>query len=262
MFTIEHNNHKLQIYRTAEELPIKRYARFQRYCIMDSGIGSDLISVGGHFSKLFELLTYELSKEALQEAKNMYYNFHLLFEEIPLRGLAFVCLIHSIDDELVTDISEDNLKAVLNRLDEYGFTAQVVNEQIDEVKKKVHSDLKRYAPSFFNSEDSIDFYSKIKDKITAFEIYFFKNDESKLFEVNRYFAEYTKPQNFDSDSEENAMVRVDTTFSNLCAVLEGNGVANAAELSTLQFYLRLEYFKKLQLPKSSPAPKEAEAEQK
>jgi hypothetical protein len=57
-----------------------------------------------------------------------------------------------------------------------------------------------------------------------------------------------KPENFDANNVDNAALRADASFEILCSILESNGVANAANLTTLQFYLRLEHFKKLNQP--------------
>lgn len=67
----------------------------------------------------------------------------------------------------------------------------------------------------------------------------------KLFEIERFFAEFSEPMNFDSDSPDNAALVADNNFEALCATLESNGVQNAANLTAHQFYARLEHFKKM-----------------
>jgi hypothetical protein len=136
MLTINHEGHELKMYNSAEELPIKRYSKFQRYNILESGVGSDIESIGSHFGKMFEFLNYKMNEEALQEAKNLYYNFFLILQEVNLPGLAFCCLLHSIDGEPLYDLSEDNLKAVCDRLDKIGITQASIVTHSSEVKKK------------------------------------------------------------------------------------------------------------------------------
>lgn len=136
MRTIEFDNNSIVIYQSAEELPIMRYARFQRYCILDSGVGSTMDDIGKHFGKLFEFLSHNMNEEAVMEAKNLYYNYFIILEDLSLNGMAFASLIYSINGKVITDYSEDNLRAVINELDEIGLKAGVVLKIKEEVKKK------------------------------------------------------------------------------------------------------------------------------
>lgn len=91
----------------------------------------------------------------------------------------------------------------------------------------------------------MEFYAKIKAKIKAIEKSITTGDDSELQSINRFFAENSKPLNFDYGSLENAVLKTDKHFETLCALLEGNGVSNATELTVTAFYSRLEYFKKV-----------------
>lgn len=72
---------------------------------------------------------------------------------------------------------------------------------------------------------------------------------ANLDELERYFVEQSNPANFDEDSPENDIYKMLSNFEALCSVLESNGVSNAANLTTLQFYSRLEFFKKQHQPR-------------
>jgi hypothetical protein len=74
-----------------------------------------------------------------------------------------------------------------------------------------------------------------------------------MAEIDRFFAEFNAPACFDADSPDNAARAVDRNFEGLCTVLESNGVANAANLSVMSFYARLDHFKRqtLALQKSA-----------
>ena len=136
MQRIEINDHVINVFAAAEELPISRYAKFQKYALIEAGLGSDLKSIGSHFGKLFEYLTQKMNEEALQETKNLYYNIHLIMEEINVESLAFACLIHSIDGKEVIDTSEEGLKLTVAQLSEIGLTKKMVDENNQSVKKK------------------------------------------------------------------------------------------------------------------------------
>jgi hypothetical protein len=129
-------DHKILLYKSADELPMKLYSKFQKYNLTESGLGSDMGSIGLHFSRLFEFLRFNKSTDALEEAKNLYYNFFTLLEEINIPGLAFCCLVHSIDGEPVKDYSEDSLKQMVQTLSDMGLAQKTAEGWVDDVKKK------------------------------------------------------------------------------------------------------------------------------
>lgn len=127
---------KISFYSAIEELPIKRYSKFQKYNLIESGIGTDIEAIGFHFSKLFEYQSHKMFTEALQETKNLYYNLYMILEEIHIPSMAFCCLIHSIDGEILSDLSEDNLKKTVDTLSKIGVTHASIVDKVAVVKKK------------------------------------------------------------------------------------------------------------------------------
>lgn len=260
MKILENNGHKVALYASAEEMPIKRYNKFQKYLLVESGVGSDVESAGRHLSKLFEFIGGSMKDESLVEAKNLFYNFYMIQQEENLPAMALACLVASIDEEPVVDLSEENLKVIVEKLSFFGFTQKEVKARIDEIKKKIASELKRYVPSFFNSGDNFEFFANVKRKalLLAEEEETGVPNVEEMEKIDRYFLEQSKPHNFDADSEENAVLRHDLNYESLCAVLENNGVHSPQNLSTMQFYHRLEYFKKQAAALSSAAHKHGE----
>jgi len=136
MVTIEINGHKLVFYHSAEEMPIRRYSKFQKYKLIESGVGSDMQAVGEHFQRLNEFLAYNMTAEALQEGRNLYYNFYMILEELNVKSLAFASLLHSIDGQPFDDVSEDNLKSTVDTLSAWGLSQKTVEHWVGDVKKK------------------------------------------------------------------------------------------------------------------------------
>jgi hypothetical protein len=136
MQNIKINDHEISIFAAAEEMPIGRYTKFQKYLLMGSGVGSDMPSINNHFAKLFEYLTHKMNDQALQETKNLYFNMYLIFEEINVDSLAFACMVHSIDGKEINDLSEDGLKAVSELLNEIGISQSDITTHNEDVKKK------------------------------------------------------------------------------------------------------------------------------
>lgn len=249
MHKIQIGDHSLELYQTIGELPARRYSLFQKYTIIESGVGSDINAISAHFAKLFEFIAWDMKEDAEREARNMFYNFYTMLEQLYIPGLAFCCTLHRVDGKPLEDTSEDALRLLVQKLSDWGLTHDICAGWMDGFKKKIYSELKQYFPGYFNDEQTIEYYSKIKARILAVAEAVDAKDmqlaEQRLRDIDKYFTEQLKPQDFDVDSEQNASVQADITFETLCGVLESNGVANAADMTVMQFYSRLEYFRKL-----------------
>lgn len=253
MTELKINDHVFQMYKSADELPALRYSRFQKYLIAENGIGSDIESVSLHFSKLFEFFGHGLHKEAYDETKNLFYNLYNMLEGNNLPAMGFACLVHSIDGKTFTDVTESGLENLVKTINETGISQAQIKDYVNEVKKKIAADLRMIAPSFFNESDTYEIYVNIKNKIAllaqAAEYEVVPDDLlAKIRAIDKFMIEQNKPENFDGDDVENALLNCDTSFERLCATLESQGVANAQHLTVMQFYVRLEHFKKINKP--------------
>jgi uncharacterized protein YgfB (UPF0149 family) len=246
MRLLEVNEHKIKVYQSADELPIKLYSRFQVYKMVESGVGSDMPSVMKHFHKLFEFSNNSLTEAVSGELKNLYYNFFMILQEVNLEAMSFAMLVHSIDDEVVSDRSEEALVKVIEKLSEIGVTQQTIKDITEEAKKKINDELRRFCPYFFNEDTTLEYFAQVKRKI-AIIADLVKQDldtDDRLKEIDKFFALQMLPLNFDQDSQENAVLIAETQFENLLVILQNNGVTDAEHLTTKQFYLRLDYFRK------------------
>jgi hypothetical protein len=142
------SNKTLAIRESPRELPINRYADFQKFLIQAAGIGSDWAAVEGHFARFFRMQAGAFYEDATREAYNLYTNFHLMINKIDIESVAFGCLVDSIttypdpkdrdkrEVEKITDYSEQGLIDLCRRLGEYGLTKELVSEIVSDVKKK------------------------------------------------------------------------------------------------------------------------------
>jgi hypothetical protein len=248
MHVIDVNNHTVTLYENVKELPIKRYVAFQKYVLLDSGVGGDIDSIGNHFSRLFQFLANRLIDEATEETKNLYYNLFMIMEEINPTSRAFACIVHKIDDEIITGFSEEDVKRTVEKLAEIEITQRHIEEYVDNVKKKSGSDLKLYFPDLFAEELELQFYQNIKARILAYEgLLDDENDEKSLkviAEVDLFLAKMNKPNCFDSDTQQNGEIQLELQFENLCSSLESNGIPYATTLTAFEFYSRLAFLKR------------------
>ncbi|OOG19130.1 hypothetical protein BWD42_04050 [Sphingobacterium sp. CZ-UAM] len=130
---------KVKMYSSIKEMPVKVFNIFQGYMIQESGIGSTMESVNDHFEKLDTFLSVGKIEDAIVERENLHYNIYSALEGISYKSLAFGCFIHAIDGGHVSDYSTENLQEILGKLSDQGLTIGMVEEQLDQIKKKLIS---------------------------------------------------------------------------------------------------------------------------
>lgn len=133
MKTINIGKNKVEIYDSIDDLPIRRFHKFNKYMLIDSGIGSDLNDINSHISKIAKFI-HKDKKDALKELENLRQSLYMISEETNIRHLSFAILIHKINGEVVHDISDENIKRIMSRLSDVkqGF----LNRLLESVKKK------------------------------------------------------------------------------------------------------------------------------
>lgn len=243
----EENN--LVFYAKANEMVLHRYSRFQKYLLLKSGIGSSMESVNTHFTKLHGFIAHQMLDEIKTEAENLHYNFHAILQEIDYEDLAFAVCVHSINGEVITDQSEDNLTHIIKRLSEAGMTKEMLSAAVDDIKKKILIDLKLYFPKFFSEAGDYTFYQKLKQQmlLVADQIELGEESEEiteKLKEISFFFLELQKPNIFTADDAKNCIITLENNYESLCSMLETNGTHKAKELTLFEFYSRLEFIRK------------------
>lgn len=131
MKKIRINRQRLEIYDSIDELPINRFHLFNKYVLIDAGIGTDLNDVIGHILKINSYLDSDV-KLARKELNNMKDSLYLIMEGVNLKHLSFVPLIKSINGKPLTDMSDENVKRISKELN---VTKNWVSNMIDAVKK-------------------------------------------------------------------------------------------------------------------------------
>lgn len=132
-------NTTIKLYNSIKEMPITLHNMAQRYLMQDSGIGADMNAVDDHFKQLDALLSANKLEEANKERINLRYNFFVMLEGLDFKCPALACYIHSINDELLTDYSDDALKNLIDWLSSEGLTMGMVEEQLMELKKNFNT---------------------------------------------------------------------------------------------------------------------------
>jgi len=104
--------------------------------MIDNEVGSCFEDYDTRTLKTLEFLRKDLKEEAIQELENRRQAVYNSFEEYSPKNNAFAILVHSIDDKIYSNYSDEGIKEVIDKLDEIGFTKQELDEHVSEVKKK------------------------------------------------------------------------------------------------------------------------------
>lgn len=136
MQLIRYNGHTLEMYDSITELPITRYQEYNRYVMIDSGIGSDMNDADGHILTLRRLVAAGKMEEADTQLVNMRQNLAFVVSNTSPRMNSFVPLIATMNGRPVSDLSPENVQKLLAELDRKGLTAGKVLGFLTAVKKK------------------------------------------------------------------------------------------------------------------------------
>ena len=119
------NDKTILVYDSIDEMPIVNFQKYNKFLLIDSGIGSDVDDIDAHIVKVAKYVKAGDGKKALQELQNMRQNIYMVNSEISPKYLAFAALIHSVNGKEVTDLSDDGLKALLQDIKEIKHSAIV-----------------------------------------------------------------------------------------------------------------------------------------
>lgn len=139
---------KVKYYDSIDELPIVNYQKFNKYVLFSANIGNDINSVVKHHANILKLIDFDVNKAKL-ELSNTIQSLLFIENNVNTDLMAFACLIYSIDDVVVTDYSDTNLKAIIESLntEKIGF----FNKLFDSIKKKLNTELEAYYPEYFSN---------------------------------------------------------------------------------------------------------------
>lgn len=131
------NHFKVVLYSSIKEMPVDLAKKFQRQLLQDLGIGNTIEDVDDHLARLMQYVSQDKKTETIEELKNLRFNLFTQLSEWSFKSLAFGCLIQSVNDQPVLDYSEDGLQVLISKLSEVGLTVSMVEEELEDIKKKL-----------------------------------------------------------------------------------------------------------------------------
>lgn len=235
-------NHTVEVYDSIDELPIVRFHKYNKFLLIDAGIGSDINSMDEHIIKAMSLAKND-TDAAVLELQNMRQAIYMVNAEISPKYLAFAALVYSIDGKAIYDISDDNLQKVHNQL-----KSAKVNEVdclMETVKKKIDTELLLYFPQKFETSGVKEFYDDIKKRVElALDDIIDGTDNSKAINAldDKLIGKY-KPKAF--YGSESAEIQYNKNFEDMCLLLDNRLHVQSKRMTTMEFYNAFEYLRKI-----------------
>ena len=244
MVTAKIGKHTVEFYDTIEELPIVRFHKYQKLLLVDAGIGSDIAAFDQRIEKTRRFLMAGKPEQAQQELENMRQCVFLIQSGVNPKHRAFAALVTKIDGQDCTDIGDDALAAITEKLND--VPESELTAQLEAVKKKIDGELTLYFPALFNDSDVKEYYDILRKRTLEIlnGIVAGIDDPAGAEIVDKLttaLITYSHPKMFTgSDGVE---IQFDRQFENLCLVLSEQLHVEPKKYSVLEFYNAFDFVK-------------------
>lgn len=235
------NKKIVRVYDSIDEMPIVNFQKYNKYLLIDSGIGSDADDIDAHIVKIAKFIKANNNKKALQELQNMRQNMYMVNNEISPKYLAFAALIHSIDGKEVNDLSDDGLKKLLQDLKDIKHSKVI--DFLLWLKKKVTSELETYFPGDFVNPKEKEAYDRLKNRtLLVLDAIINDNDNTEQVElIDTMMLNMYAPKVF--IGSESVEVKYDKQFESTCLLIAQKTNMDARKMTVLQFYNAIDNIK-------------------
>lgn len=243
MRTIQIGKHRVELFDSIDELPIVRFHKFNKYTLVDAGIGSDLNDIDNNLLRVVRHIDRSELDKAKIQVQNLRQSLFNISQGLNIKHLSFMILVYKIDGKEVFDISDENLKKIQKKFQcaNTGF----INKILESVKKKLEDELNVYFPRQFDDTSIKEYYEKFKNRILLQLDTFIRgnNNTKTIQEIEDFLLALARPKIF--FGKENLEIRYDKQFEEMCLFLKHELSVDTNNMTVLQFYNSFEYIKKL-----------------
>jgi hypothetical protein len=228
------NKKVVRVYDSIDEMPIVNFQKYNKYLLIDSGIGSDVDDIDAHITRVAKYIKSNNTKKALLELQNMRQNMYMVNNEISPKYLAFAALIHSVDNKEITDLSDDGLKDLLATLKEIKHSKLV--DFLLWLKKKVASELELYFPGDFVNPKEKDAYDKLRQRtlLVLDTIANGTDNKEQISNIDLIMINMSSPKSY--MGSESIEIKYDKQFESTCLLISQKTNMDAKKMTVLQFY--------------------------
>ena len=242
MKEVELAGHKVVLYDSIDELPIARFHKYNRYLLVDAGVGSEISDFDNHIERVVRYIRNKDNESAGKELENLRQNVFMVLSEQNIKHLSFACLVKTIDGKENNDLRPDGLAKVLELLSD--TPRGDIQENLSSVKKKIDDELGLYFPSLFDDVSTREYYDILKRMTVATLSMVTDDDREKgrqAEELRERLVLFQKPKVF--TGHDGVEVVHDKEFETMCLLITKETGRDAKLMSTLEYYNAYEYLR-------------------
>ena len=244
MVTAKIGKHTVEYYDTIDELPIVRFHKYQKLLLIDAGIGADIAAFDQRIEGTRRFLMAGKSEQAQQELENMRQCVFFIQTGVNPKHRAFAALVAKIDGQECTDIGDDALAAITEKLSD--APESELTAQLEAVKKKIDGELTLYFPALFDDASVKEYYDILRKRTLEIlnGIVAGIDDPAGSEIVDKLttaLITYSNPKSFTGSN--GVEIQFDRQFENLCLALSEQLHVEPKKYSVLEFYNAFDFVK-------------------
>lgn len=239
MVTLELGGHVVRVFDSIEDLPMVRYHKYQKFALIDAGVGSDIAALDRRLEKTRIFTAQGKTDEAARELENLRQCVFFIQSEMSPRNLSFAALVAEIDGEPVTDISDEALRAICRKLQD--TPEREMAAQVEAVKKKIDEELTLFFPSLFEGSELKEYYGLLRKRILAVLAAVQRGewDGDDVRAATNELLTFSKPKRY--TGPDGAEVEHEKQFDSICLVMSERLHVEPKRMTVQEFYNAYEF---------------------
>lgn len=240
----KHGKHEIELFDSIHDLPILRFQRFNKYQMIASEIGNTFADFDQREQKAMQFIRKGMKEEALQEMENRRQAVFNAFNEFTPIGKSFAILVKRINSKNYETFTPDNLDVCLEHLERIGLGNKSAIDKLQEVKKKIETELVVYFPVYFPKNENTEMTAlRVKrinsqlDSIINPEV----SQEENTFSIEREILEHDKPNIWNVHKKGNMERVLEVDFQKFGISVTQQTGTKLEEMSTFKFYASVEF---------------------
>lgn len=242
MRTIKLKGKNIELYDDIEMLPIKRFHKYNKMLLIDSGVGSDLNDFDRHLANAMQWAMSKTPQNAVTELENLRQNVYFIQSNLSPKCLAFAVLVKSIDGAEQSDLSDEALQKIVDMLAD--VPQKELTDHLESVKKKINDELRLYFPKLFEDASLKEYYDKLRKRTLAILRTVVANetnakDQKEIDDITTTLMTYFNPHVFGGN--ESVEIKQDKQFEKMCLILSQKLHVEPKKFTVMEFYNAFEY---------------------
>ena len=236
--------HSVVMFDSIEELPIVRFQKYNKMLMLDAGLGSDLTALDAHLARVGEFIKAGETDNAAREIDNLRQTLFNVQNGLTPHFMSLIPLMAEVDGEPLTDLSDENIQAVYDRLKD--VTHGQYNEEYDSVKKKIEDEIEKYFHQGGPSAESKEYYELVRRK-ALLQLEFVEkgiDHDEEIREIDKQLVRFGKPMVFSGDK--NREILYDKNFIGCCISIAQNLNMDAKQMTVVEYYRAIEVIEEQQ----------------